>query len=87
MKLYKHIRNKESEHCNLRKKYKGEKMIKLCDVDSDPLMQSLSSFFSLEVAGLLATMFWNSTQKPKVRRWNFDEKVLALSLLKRSPKF
>jgi hypothetical protein len=52
-KLYEHIRNKESALCKLRKKYKREKVKKLCDVDSDPLMQSLSSSFSL-----LAADFW-----------------------------
>jgi hypothetical protein len=85
-KLYEHIRNKESALCKLRKKRKREKMKKLCDVDSDPLKQSLSSSFSLQAPRFLAAIFRNSRQKPWCRRWNFEDKVLALSLLKCSPK-
>jgi hypothetical protein len=49
-KLYEHIWNEESALRKLRKKYKREKMEKLCDMDSDPLMQSVSSSFSLQAA-------------------------------------
>jgi hypothetical protein len=41
-KLYEHIRNKESALCKLKKKYKRKNLKKLCDVDSDPLMENLS---------------------------------------------
>jgi len=34
----------------------------------------------------LAAIIRNSRCKPRGRRWNFEEKILALSLLKRSPK-
>jgi hypothetical protein len=34
-KLYEHIRNKGSELCKLKKKYK-EKLKEFCDVNSDP---------------------------------------------------
>jgi hypothetical protein len=44
-------------------------------------MENLSSSFSVKVARFMAAMFRNSRHKPKGRRWNFDEKVLALSLL------
>jgi hypothetical protein len=83
--LYELIRNKESALCKLKKKYKEKKLKKLCDVDSDPLMENLSSSFCLETA-FLAAILRNSRQGPQSRRWNFEEKVLALSLLKRSPK-
>jgi hypothetical protein len=42
-KLYDCVQNKERALSKPRKKYKGKKMEKLCDVDSDPLMQGLSS--------------------------------------------
>jgi hypothetical protein len=61
-------------------------MKELCNVDRDPLMENLSSSFSVEAARFLAAMFRNSRHKPKGRRWHFEEKVLVLSLLKRSPK-
>jgi ABC-type uncharacterized transport system permease subunit len=44
-KLYEHIQNKESALCKVKKKYKGKKLRKLCDVDSYPLMDNLSSVF------------------------------------------
>ena len=34
----------------------------------------------------LSVIFRNSKHKPRERRWNFEEKILALSLLKRCPK-
>jgi hypothetical protein len=61
-------------------------MKKLCDVNSDPLMQSLSSSFSLQAARFLATIFRKSRQRLRGRRSYYENKVLALSLLKRSPK-
>jgi hypothetical protein len=78
-KLYEHIRNKESALCKVRNKSKREKMKELCDVDSDPLMQSLSLSFSLQAARFLAAIFQNSRQRPRGRRWNFEDKMLALS--------
>jgi hypothetical protein len=55
-------------------------------MDSDPLMENLSSSFSVEAVRFLAAIFRNSKQRPQGRRWKFDDKVLALSLLKHSPK-
>jgi hypothetical protein len=66
--LYEHIRSKNAL-CKLRKKYKGKKSKKLCDVDSNPLMENLMSFLSLEAARFLAGIFRNSRQQPKGRRW------------------
>jgi hypothetical protein len=63
----------------------GKKLKKLC-VNSDPLMENLSSFLSLEAAKFLAGIVKNSRQKHKGKRWNFEDKVLALSLLKCRPK-
>jgi len=41
---------------------------------------------NVEAVKLVAVIIRNSKQKPKGRRWNFEEKILALSLLKPSPK-
>jgi hypothetical protein len=82
-KLYGHIWNKESAHCKLKKKYKGKKLEKLYDEDSDPLVEDLSSAFSLEAARFVAGIFRNNRQ-PKNKRCNFEDKVLALSFLKHS---
>jgi hypothetical protein len=49
-KLYERIRTKESALYKLKKKYKGKNMKELCNVDSDPLMENLSSSFSVEAA-------------------------------------
>jgi hypothetical protein len=70
---------------NSKRNTRAKKLEKLCDLDSDLLMENLSSF-SVEAARLLVAMFRNSNQKPKGRRWNFEDRVLALSVLKRSPK-
>jgi hypothetical protein len=85
-KLYDHIRNKESVLCKLKNKYKAKKLKTLFRVDSDPVMENLSSSLSVEAVRLLAAIFRNTTQKLKGRRWSFEDKVLALCLLKHSPK-
>ena len=85
-KLCQRIHRKESALCKLRKKYVSSKLNDLCDVDSDPLMQEISNSLNAEAVSLLAAIIRNSRHKPKRRRWNLEEKILALSLLKRSPK-
>jgi hypothetical protein len=54
-------------------------------MDGDPLMENLGFSFCLEAARFLA-VFRNSRQRPKGRRLNFDEKILAVSLLECSRK-
>jgi hypothetical protein len=49
-------------------------------------MQEISNSLNAEAARLLAAIIKNSRHKPRKRRWNFQEKFLALSLLKHSPK-
>jgi hypothetical protein len=70
----------------MRKKYRSRKLKDLRDVDSDPLMQEISNSLNADAFRLLAAIIRNSRHKPKGRRWSFKEKILALSLLKRSPK-
>jgi hypothetical protein len=50
---------------DLKRKYKGKK---LCIVDSDPLMDSLSNSFSAEASRFSEAIFRNSRQRPKARR-------------------
>jgi hypothetical protein len=59
---------------------------KLYDVESDSLMENLWCSLSLKAVGFLAEIFRNSRQKPKDRRWNFEDKVLVHSHLERSPE-
>ena len=80
-KLYQTIRRKESALCKLRQKYKSRKLKDLCDVDSDPLMQEISNSLNAEAVRLLAAIIRNSSHKPRGRRWNFEEKILALSVV------
>ena len=86
-KLHQRIRRKESALCKLRKKYMSGKLKDLCDVDSVPMMQEISNSLNAGAVRLLAAIIRNSRHKPGGRRWNFEVKVLALSLLKCSPEF
>jgi len=85
-KLYQRIRRKEHVPCKLRKKYRSRKLKDLCDVDSDPLVREISNSLNVQAVRLLAANIKNSRHKPRGRRWNFEETILAVSLLKRSPK-
>jgi len=85
-KLYDRIRTRESAFCKLRKKYVTKKMKEVCQLDSNPLIQALSSSLTVPTSEFLASFFRNIRHKPKRRRWSLKEKVLALSLQKRSPK-
>jgi hypothetical protein len=78
-KLYYRIRRMESALCKLREKYRARKLKELCDVE-------ISNSLNAEAARLLSAIFRNSRYKPRGRRWNLEEKILALSLLKRSRK-
>jgi hypothetical protein len=84
--MYEHIQKQGSALCKLKKQCKAKKLKDVCDLDRDPVMQKLASSLSVEPARLLAGVIRNSRQKPKGRRWNFEDEVLALALLKRSPK-
>jgi hypothetical protein len=56
-KLYEHIQHKGSAFCKLKKKYEGKLWEMLCDVDSEPLMESLSSSFSVDAQNF-GRNFW-----------------------------
>ena len=79
------IRKKESALCKLRKKcWQNLKFVS--DVKVDTLTEDISTSLNAEGIRLLKGIFRNSKCMPKGRRWNFEDKMLALSLLKRSPK-
>jgi len=50
------------------------------------MMEDISTSMNAEGIRQLKGIFRNSKCKPKGRRWNFEDKMLALSLLKCSPK-
>jgi hypothetical protein len=83
--FYQRIRRKGSAVCKLRKKYRSRKLKDLCDVDSDPLMQEISNSLNADAVRLFSATIRNSRHKPRGRRWNFEEKILALSLIKLNP--
>jgi hypothetical protein len=84
-KLYHRIWRKESTLCELRKKYRSRKLKDLCDVDTDPLMTEISNSLNAEAVRLLTAIIRNSGHKLRGRRWNFEDKILALPLPKLSP--
>ena len=84
--MYNKIRTRESALCKLRKTYMAKKPKEVCQLDSNPLIQSLSSSLNVDTSRFLASIVRNSKHEPKGRRWSYKEKVLALSILKRSPR-
>ena len=85
-KLYDRIRTRESALCKLRKKYKTKKMEEVCHLERNPLIRTLSSSLNVHTSVLLSSFLRNVKHKPKGRRWSLEDKVLAISLLKRSSK-
>ena len=55
-------------------------------MDSNPLIQSLSSSLNVDSSRFLASIARNSKHEPKGRRWSYKEKVLAVSIPKCSPR-
>jgi len=84
-KLYNLIQTRESALCKLRKKYRAKKLKDVCQMDSNPLIQSLSSL-NVDSSRILASIVRNSKHESKGRKWSYKEKVLAVSILKHSPR-
>ena len=74
------IRTRESALCKLREKYRAKKLEEVCQLESNPLIQSLSSSLNVDTSRFLAFVVRNSKHEPKGRRWSFKEKVLAVSI-------
>ena len=85
-KLYHMIWTRESALCELRKKYRAKKLKEVCQLDSDPLIQSLSSSLNVDSSRFLTSIVRNNKHEPKGRRWSYKEEVLAVSILKCSPR-
>ena len=49
-------------------------------------MQEISNSLNADAVRLLPAIIRNSRHKPRGRRWNFEEKILAVSVFKRSLK-
>jgi len=79
------IRKKESVNCKLRKKCQ-QNLKFFSDVEVYTLMDDISASLNAESIQLLKDIFRNNKHKPVGRRWDFEDTLLAFSLLKRSPK-
>jgi len=84
-KLHNMIQTRESALCKLRKKYRAKKLKEVCQLDSDPLIQSLSSSMNVDTSRFLASVVRNSKHEPRSRRWSYKEEVLAVSTLSVAP--
>lgn len=85
LKLYKICKNKLKEIARLRKQNKRKKdMIRIIHDDN-----SVQKFCNLNVSNslivLLQNQLKNCPRRPKGRRYNIEEKVMALVLYKKSP--
>ena len=72
------IRSRQSALCKLRKDYSAKKLKEVCQLDTIPLIQSLSSSLNLDTSRSLVFNFRNSKHEPKGRRWSYKEKVGCL---------
>jgi hypothetical protein len=78
------IRTRENALSKLRKKYTTKNVKEVCQFDSNPLIWSLSSSLNPDTSRFLASVVSNIRHEPKGRGWSYKEKVLAVSILKRS---
>jgi hypothetical protein len=83
--LYDKIRDKESALCKLRKKYR-QNLNFVSAAEKNILTKDVSTYLNAGGIQLLKGILGNTKRRPKCRRWNFEDKMLALSLLKCSPK-
>jgi len=74
--LYDRIRKKESAPCKLRRKCR-QNLKFVSDVEVNAVMEDISTSLNAEGIRLLKGIFTNSKHKPKDRRWNFEDKMLA----------
>jgi len=83
--LYNGIRGKESALYKLRRKCR-QNLKFVSDVELSAVTKDISTSLNAEGIRLLKGIFTNSKLKPKGGRWKFEDKILALSILKHSPK-
>jgi len=63
------IRTRESALCNLRKAYMAKKLKEVCELDSNRLIQSLSSSLNVVASRFLVSIDRNSKHEPEGRMW------------------
>jgi len=59
------IRTRECALCKLRNKYRAKKLKEVCQLDSNPLIHSLSSSLNVDTSRFLASAVRNSKHEPK----------------------
>jgi hypothetical protein len=69
-KLYDRIQTRESALSNLRKKYMTKNVKEVCQLDINPLIQSLSSSLNPDSSRFLTSIVSNA-RCPKGRRWSY----------------
>jgi hypothetical protein len=84
--LFERIQIKESMLCKLRNKDIAMNLKEVCQLDSNPLIWSLSSSNNVQTSRFLGTTVRNNRHKAEGRSWSYKGKVLALSLLKCDPR-
>jgi len=67
--------------------YRAKKLKEVRQLDSNPLIQSLSSSLNVVTSRFLVSIDRNNSHEPKCRTWNSKEKVLAVSILNCSPRY
>lgn len=84
-KLYSWIQTRHGELYKLRMKYKAKKLKEVWQLDSNPMIKSLSSL-NIETSRFLLSVVRISRHKPKGRRWSYRENVLENQCLYNSWK-
>jgi len=77
-KVYNMIRTRESALCKLRKTYRAKKLKEVCQLDINPLIQSISSSVNV-ISRFLVSIDRKNKHEPKGRMWNSKEKFLVVS--------
>jgi len=80
------IQTRQSALCKLRKKYRAKKLKEVHQLDSNPMIQSLSSSLNVHTSRFLASIVSNIKHEPTGRSWSYKEKVLAVAILNCSPR-
>jgi len=68
------IQTRDCAICKLRKKHGARKLKDVCQLDSNPLIQSLLSSLNVDTSRYLASMVRNRKHELKGRMWNSKEK-------------
>jgi hypothetical protein len=88
LKLMDMICRKEDHGRKLKKicKQKSNDFKALCALDESQVAQKLFKDMPMSTVNFLVSQLRNARREPRGRRWTIEEKVVALALMKRSPK-